>query len=75
MESVLPDRTGQMPAAAPAVDELFELCRKLLAADGATRIVLTSREALSAPFADAGSHVRLGALSRDDAVELVGGVM
>ncbi|HUT14562.1 MAG TPA: TIR domain-containing protein, partial [Thermoguttaceae bacterium] len=75
MESILPDRTGQIPPAAPPVDELFDLCQRLLAADPATRILFTSRETLSAPFADDGSHVHLGALSRDDAVELVGSVM
>ncbi|NQU21273.1 MAG: tetratricopeptide repeat protein [Candidatus Nealsonbacteria bacterium] len=73
MESILPDHTGEPPPAAPPVEELFELCQRLLKADKATRIVFTSREPLPAPFDD--RAVGLGALSLHDAVELVGTVM
>jgi|GEM_PF-194705 len=63
-----PDR-----AAAAPIDELFALCTQLLAADPATRLLFTTREALPAPFEQ--YAVRLGALSREDAIALVGQVM
>jgi tetratricopeptide (TPR) repeat protein len=75
MESVLPDATGHMPAAAVPVEELFALCQDLLNADPATRLVFTSREALPAPFAQRRNDIGLGALSRDDAIALVSQVM
>ena len=51
------------------------LCHKLLNADPATRIVFTTREPLPAPFDNQRREIALGALSRNDAVELVGEVM
>ena len=75
LESVLPDSTGQAPAAAAPYEELFELCRDLLDADPATRLLFTSREPLPAPFDQGGRGIALGALSREDAIELVGQVM
>jgi tetratricopeptide (TPR) repeat protein len=75
MESVLPDHTGQLPPGAAPIDELFDLCRKLLAADPATRIVFTSRESLPAPFDSQRKQISLGPLSREDAIKLVGEVM
>jgi tetratricopeptide (TPR) repeat protein len=75
LESVLPDQTGALPPGAAPVEELFELCRKLLAAAPATRIVFTSRESLPAPFANKRREISLGALSREDAIKLVGEVM
>jgi tetratricopeptide (TPR) repeat protein len=74
MESVLPDASGQSAAAAP-VEELFALCQSLLAAHPATRLLFTSREALPAPFDARARMVELGALSREDAIELVSQVM
>lgn len=74
LESVLPDPTGQLPATAP-LDEIFALCQALLAADPATRLLFTSREALPAPFDQAGRVVRLGPLDREVAIRLVGQVM
>jgi hypothetical protein len=56
-------------------EELFSLCQDLLAADPATRLVFTSRESPPAPFDHKGRELRLGALSRTDAIELVGQVM
>jgi tetratricopeptide (TPR) repeat protein/NTP pyrophosphatase (non-canonical NTP hydrolase) len=47
----------------------------LLRAHPATRIVFTSREPLSAPFNHRPCEIGLGALSRDDAIELVSRVM
>ncbi|HEY3227755.1 MAG TPA: tetratricopeptide repeat protein, partial [Roseiflexaceae bacterium] len=74
MESVLPDPSGQAPAAAP-IDELLGLFQKLLEAGPATRLLFTSREALPAPFDHAQRTIGLGALSRTDAIALVGQVM
>lgn len=74
LESVLPDPTGQLPATAP-LDEIFALCQALLAANPATRLLFTSREALPAPFDQAGRVVRLGPLAREAAIRLVGQVM
>jgi tetratricopeptide (TPR) repeat protein len=80
MESILPDRIGQLSPDAEQLKEeqlkeLFELCRKLLEADAATRIVFTSRERLPAPFDHQRKEIALGALSREDAIKLVGEVM
>jgi tetratricopeptide (TPR) repeat protein len=75
LESVLPDSAGHLPAGAAPVEELFDLCRKLLDASPATRLVFTTREPLPAPFGDRGREIALGALSRDDAVRLVAEVM
>ena len=75
LESVLPDQKGQLPPGAAPVAELFDLCQQLLEADPATRIVFTSREELTAPFDNKRREILLGALSRDDAIKLVGEVM
>jgi tetratricopeptide (TPR) repeat protein len=75
MESVLPDQTGQLPPGAAPVEELFDLYRKLLDADPATRIVFTTRESLPAPFDHRRREISLGALSQEDAIKLVGEVM
>jgi len=75
LESVLPDSTGQLPPGATSAEELFELCQQLLEADAATRIVFTTREPLPVPFDHRRREIVLGALSRDDAVELVSEVM
>lgn len=75
MESVLPDATGQTPPEAAPIGELFELCQALLNADPATRLIFTSREPLPEPFANRQYERVLGALSRDDAIELVSSVM
>jgi tetratricopeptide (TPR) repeat protein len=75
LESVLPDATGQLPPGAEPVAELFGLCRKLLDANPATRIVFTSREPLPTPFDNKRCDRPLGALSQQDAIALVGEVM
>lgn len=76
-ESVLPERAA--PAAAPPGEDasaaIFNLCRRLLAADPRTRLVFTTREPLPEPFDAAGRERELGALDRRDAVELVSEVM
>ena len=74
LESVLPDAAGQVPPGAAPLEELFDLCRALLDAHGATRLLFTSRERLPSPFDD-GRMPPLGALTRDDAVKLVEQVM
>jgi tetratricopeptide (TPR) repeat protein len=74
LESVLPAPGVQSAAAAP-IEELFALAQTLLAADPATRILFTSREALPAPFDHRRRMSELGALSQADATELVSQVM
>ncbi len=75
LESVLPDQTGQLPPGVAPIEELFDLCRKLLDADAATRILFTTRVSLPAPFDYKRREIALGALSRGDAIKLVGEVM
>lgn len=75
LESVLPDATGQLPPGAEPVEELFDLCRELLDVNPTTRLVFTSREPLPAPFDHKRCDRPLGALSRQDAIALVGEVM
>jgi tetratricopeptide (TPR) repeat protein len=75
MESVLPDSEGRLPAGAAPVEELLDLCWKLLEASPVTRLVFTTRESLPAPFDDRRREISLGALAREDAVRLVGEVM
>ena len=75
LESVLPDASGQTPAAAAPVAELWRLCQDLLNADPATRLLFTSREALPEPFAHRRADMVLGALSQADAIALVSQVM
>ncbi|HEY0171593.1 MAG TPA: tetratricopeptide repeat protein [Pyrinomonadaceae bacterium] len=75
LESVLPDSEGRLPAGAAPFEGLLDLCRKLLETDSATRLVLTTREPLPAPFDDRRREIYLGALTRDDAVRLVGEVI
>lgn len=75
MESVLPDHTGNLPPGTAPIEGLFDLCRKLLDADPATRILFTTREPLPAPFNNRRMEIPLGPLSLEDAVKLVGEVM
>jgi len=75
LESVLPNSRGEAPAGVIPVEELFDLCNTLLDFDPDTRIVFTSREALPEPFDSKGCEIVLGALSREDAIELVSRVM
>lgn len=48
----------------------FKLCQKLMGVAD-TRLLFTSREALPQPFDGALQHVKLGRLTREDAIELV----
>ncbi len=75
MESVLPDASGQTPAEAAPIEELFALCQSLLQADSRTRLLFTTREPLPEPFNHRHREVQLLALNRTDAIELVGEVM
>ena len=77
LESVLPAPTGETPPETEPAEKLFELCQTLLRADDGTRVLFTSRESIREdfPFGHANREIRLGALSRDDAVELVSRVM
>jgi tetratricopeptide (TPR) repeat protein len=75
LESVLPDAQGQNPAGVADVTALLALCQKLLAADDRCRLLFTSREVLTAPFANAKCTVPLGRLREVEAVQLVEQVM
>ena len=77
LESVLPPPPGSPAAASFEPDVLtgiFDLCAGL-GAIGQTRLVFTSREALSADSPFGRNHVRLGRLDRGDAIALVGRVL
>jgi len=76
-ESILPDR-AEPDVAPPGEDAsaaIFNLCRRLLAAEPRTRLVFTTREPLPEPFDAVGRVRELGALDRRDAIELVSEVM
>ena len=75
MESVLPDEAGQNPAGVADVDQLLDLCRRLLDADEKCRLVFTSRERLPKPFHKAKNTVELGRLRQIEAIQLVEQVM
>jgi len=64
-----------LPPEGGTTNEIFDLCLALLRAHPATRIVFTSREPLPSPFDHRQREIGLGALSRDDAIELVSQVM
>ncbi len=57
------------------VNELFALCKSLLQVDERTRLLFTTREPLPEPFNHRHREITLGALSREDAIELVSEVM
>ncbi len=71
LESVLPLPGGEpLPGVAPA-QEFTDFFTRLLAPDPRTRLLLTTREPLPAPF-DAGKcAVRIGALAPYDALRLI----
>src|SRR5882724_1332252 len=76
-ESVLPERgePSDAPSSEDASTAIFSLCKRLLDADPRARLVFTCRESLPPPFAIARCDLELGALGREDAVELVSEVM
>jgi len=65
----------ELPPESETTNEVFDLCRDLVRPHPATRIVFTSREHLPSPFDHPHREIVLGALSRDDAIELVSQVM
>ncbi len=69
-EAIPPESGTTNPCA-----EIFQLCRDLLDADAATRIVFTSREPLPEPFHHARRTAELRELDHPDAIELVAEVM
>jgi hypothetical protein len=74
VESILPDASGITPlGSGDTVKELMNLCQAFLDASEHTRLLFTSRQSLPAPFNRYG--VRLGALSKRDAIDLVGAVL
>ncbi len=75
LESVLPGPGGEALPGVAEVGEFMQLFTRLQAADGRTRLLLTTREALPAPF-DAGKcAVRIGPLAPRDALRLIAEVM
>jgi len=58
-----------------AIAEIFNLCCDLLDADPVTRLLFTTREPLPAPFDQRHREITLGALSREEAIELVSQIM
>ncbi|MBW8875566.1 MAG: CHAT domain-containing protein [Acidobacteria bacterium] len=75
-ESVLPERgEPAAPGSEDAASAIFALCQRLLDAAPRTRLVFTTREPLPPPFAAGKCERELGALDRNDAIELVSEVM
>ncbi|MDQ3813701.1 MAG: tetratricopeptide repeat protein, partial [Armatimonadota bacterium] len=84
-ESVLPlgeDRESELPlppgegwGEGEPLAAILALCQRLLEADARTRLIFTSREWLPAPFRHGARQWEIGALAREDAIELVGQVM
>lgn len=76
MESVLPGQgRGVDSSTQEAIDELFWMCNRIEEAGDGTRIVFTSRDPLPEPYDNGNNAVRLGALKRDEAIEMVGRVL
>src|SRR5262245_47626734 len=75
LESVLPDASGQTPAAVAPMAELWSLCQELPNALPAPRLLFTSREALPEPFGHHRADMVLEALSQADAIALVSQAM
>lgn len=73
VESILPTRESGISN--PQSKEVLSLCQRLLEASQETRLVFTSRESLPEPFDHRGRERELGALDRQDAIELVSEVM
>src|SRR5262249_42684683 len=69
------DRDDLSVSSRDPVDEIFALCQSLIQAYGQTRLLFTTREPLPEPFNHRHREITLGALSREDAIELVGEVM
>jgi len=57
------------------VAEVFDLCRALLEAHPATRLLFTSRERLPEPFGEVFSEIQLGSLDENEAIELASRVL
>lgn len=75
LECVLPDATERLTPSAVTDEEVFGLCQTLLNASSSARLVLTSRQSLPQPFEESRREIILGAMSREDAIELVGHVL
>lgn len=68
-------RAPRVPRGSTEADAIFTLCRSMLRAHPATRIIFTSREPLPAPFNHRHRERALGRLSQTDAIELVSQVL
>ena len=58
-------------ALGPDAADIFDLCRALLDAHPATRLIFTSREPLPGPFGETFYEIQLGGLDENEAIELV----
>ncbi|MBL7797283.1 MAG: CHAT domain-containing protein [Saprospiraceae bacterium] len=75
LESILPDAEGQTPPGVQPATELLEFFTRLRKNAPATRLLLTTRERLPAPFDAAKNTVRIGPLVPHDALRLIADVM
>ena len=80
IESVLPGNfpsplAGEGEGEGETFQAIVQLCQHLLHADPATRLLFISRERMPGPFDHRHRTIELGALSREDAIELVSQVM
>lgn len=75
LESILPDLEGNQPPGVLAVNEFMAFFQRLLQSSDGTRLLMTTRERMPAPF-DVGKYeTRLGALAPEDALALIARVM
>lgn len=75
LESILPSPGGEPLLGVAPVEEFTKLFSRLLDGAPSTRLLLTSRERLPAPFDVGKCNVRLGRLSEYDALHLIAEVM
>ena len=75
LETVLPDSEGKAPLGVPPAADFISFFEKLRDTAEHTRLLFTTREPLPGAFGRGDREVRLGALSRGDALHLVSQVM
>lgn len=75
LESILPDAEGRQPPGVQAADEIMAFFSRLLQSSDRTRLLLTTRERMPAPFDRGDCETRLGALTPDDALALIAHLM
>lgn len=75
LETVLPDAEGKQAPGMEAADRFTAFFQRLLKSSDRTRLLLTTRERMPAPFHRGDREVRLGALAPQDALRLIAEVM